>query len=133
MVWVECYSSLVSTLATTYPGKTPHLMAYMRTIVKAQRTFTGEGWVTYDSCYRRKVAASKSLDWGVIDFTLYNETFTGRAKALARCRYCSSNLHPSHYAPTVPYNGGTSQARIHPPARNQSEVCQLYNGRTGNW
>ncbi len=109
LIWVECYSSLVATLSQRYPDKTPHLMAYMKTIVKAQRTFVGEGWVTYDACYRRKAAAAKTLDWGIIDFTLYNETFTGRAKALARCRYCSSDLHPSHecrFAPTVPVSGG---------------------------
>jgi len=27
---------------------------------------------------------TKSLDWGQVDFTLYNEIFTGRAKPIAR-------------------------------------------------
>lgn len=28
-----------------------------------------------------------------MDFNLYNETFTGRAKALSCCVYCSSEIH----------------------------------------
>ena len=69
LVWIECYASMVSVLAIGYPSKTPQLMSYQKTIVKAHRTFTGEGWVTYDVCFRRKVAITKSLDWGEIDFT----------------------------------------------------------------
>ena len=30
-----------------YPGKVMDLMAYQRTIIKAHRTFLGDGWVTY--------------------------------------------------------------------------------------
>ena len=85
LVWTECYSTLVAVLSSRFPKQTPQLMAYQRTIVLAQRTFVGEGWIVYDTCYRRKAGVSKSLNWGDIDFTLYNETFMGRAKALARC------------------------------------------------
>ena len=132
LIWIECYSSLVATLATKFPSQTPHFMAYMKTIVKAHRTFTGEGWVTYDTCFRRKAAVSRSTEWGHIDFTLYNETFTGRAKAVARCCHCSSDLHSSQdcsYSSGVPKSGG-SWTR---PIRSQpSAVYQLFNGRTGN-
>jgi hypothetical protein len=41
--WVECYASFVAILTTRYPDKGPELMAYLRTIVHAQRTFAGEG------------------------------------------------------------------------------------------
>lgn len=51
LMWTECYTSLVSVLATRHADKTPQFMAYLRTIVKAQRAFSGDGWVTYDSCY----------------------------------------------------------------------------------
>ena len=106
----------------------------MRTIVKSQRTFSGEGWVSYDTCFRRKAAISKSLEWGVIDFTLYNETFTGRAKAMARCRYCSSDMHTSQdcvYAPTTAQSSGSSWS--HPSAQRPEKdkpLCQLFNART---
>ena len=134
LIWIECYSSLVAILSTKYPDKTPQLMSYMRTIVKSQRTFSGEGWVSYDTCFRRKAAISKSLEWGVIDFTLYNETFTGRAKAMARCRYCSSDMHTSQdcvYAPTTAQSSGSSWS--HPSAQRPEKdkpLCQLFNART---
>ena len=136
LLWVECYSSLVAILAMNFPQKSSHFMAYLRTIVKAHRTFTGDGWVVYDTCFRRQAAASKSLDWGEIDFTLYNETFTGRAKVMSRCAHCSSDLHVSSdcaFAPT-PTSAGATQPWTRPTSRTQPQatVCQLFNGRTGN-
>ncbi len=135
LIWIECYSSLISTLTTQYPQKTPQFMSYMKTIVKAHRTFMGDGWVVYDTCFRRQAAVSKSLDWGIIDFNLYNETFTGRAKLLARCSHCASEMHSSSdcaYAPVTPSSQG-SQTWTRPLTRSvQSAVCQLFNGRSGN-
>lgn len=131
LVWVECFSTLVSVLATKYPHKTPQLMAYQQTIIRAHRTFVGEGWLTYDVCFRRKAAIVKSLDWGMVDFTLYNETFTGRAKSIPRCRHCLSEHHQSadcSYAPDlseVPQSG-------HRPVHQPSQICQLYNGKHGD-
>lgn len=95
LLWVECFSSMAAILATSYPPKISELMAYQKTIVRAHRSFSGEGWVTYDTCFRRKAAAMKSLDWGAVDFTLYNETFTGRAKSIPRCKFCMSEHHSS--------------------------------------
>ena len=63
-VWLECYSYLVGVLSMKYPDKVMDLMAYQRIIIKAQRTFMGDGWMTYDACFRRKAAFNKSLDWG---------------------------------------------------------------------
>ena len=85
LLWVECYSSLIAVLAAKYPTNTPEFMAYLKTIVHASKSFLGDGWVTYDSCYRRKAAVTKSLNWSQVDFTLYNETFAGRAKIMPRC------------------------------------------------
>ena len=104
-------------------------MVYQRTIVHASRSFSGEGWVTYDMCYRRNAAFRKSLHWSQVDFTLYNETFTGKAKLTPRCKYCISEHHKSHeclYAPQVV--GPSSQG-------NRSDaptLCYLYNSRSGN-
>ena len=95
LLWVECYSSLIAVLATKYPTNTPEFMAYLKTIVHASKSFLGDGWVTYDSCYRRKAAVTKSLNWSQVNFTLYNETFAGRAKIMPRCKFCNSELHHS--------------------------------------
>ena len=63
LLWVECYAALVSILTTHFPDKVPELMDYLRAIVHAQRTYYGDGWVTYDACYRRQAAASMTLNW----------------------------------------------------------------------
>ena len=89
-LWIECYSVLVGTKYSTFA---PEFMAYLHTIVHVQHSFAGDGWSTYDMAYRRNAAAHKSLAWSRIDFNLYNETFTGIARALPRCRLCSSEYH----------------------------------------
>ena len=130
--WVECYAAFVAVLTSRYPDKSPELMAYMRTIVHAQRTFAGEGWVTYDICYRRQAATLKTLNWSQIDFNKYNEIFTGRAKPLARCRYCSSESHRSdecRYAPEQPPPRQPSPWRNDPQGL---QICRLFNNPKGN-
>ena len=138
--------------ATTFPKKTPShrhspvggmflhpsrcptyaskFMAYQRTIVHANRSFSGEGWVTYDLCYRRAAALHNHLHWSRVDFTLYNETFTGKAKPLLRCKYCLSEHHRAAdctYAPQS--HPSTSGAPTWEPA---DSMCYLYNSHTGN-
>ena len=93
LLWVECYSSLVAVLSSKYSNKIGHLMAYQKTIIKAHRSFVGEGWVVCYTCFQRKVANMKNLDWGKVDLTLYNDTFVGRAEVLHRCSICLSELH----------------------------------------
>ena len=138
LLWIECYASMVAVLSSGFPQKTPELMAYQKTIVRAYRSFSGDGWVTYDSCYRRKAAITKSLDWGQVDFTLYNETFTGRAKPIARCKFCLSEHHFSSecgYAPEVPSHKPESvtSVRLHyDSGKPHTPICHLFNNKAGN-
>ena len=108
-IWVECFSTLVAVLASKFPHKTTQFMAYQRIIVRASRYFTGDGWQVYDSILWRKAAACKSLDWGQIGFTTYNELFTGRAKV-----------------PQVVTQSNTKQGKQEVP------LCKLYNSKSGN-
>lgn len=114
LVWIECFAFMVEILCSAHPSKVSQLMSYQRIIVRAQRTFSGEGWVTYDTCFRRKAAALKSLDWGVVDFTLSVD-----------CVYApeSSNnpaaARPSRYPQPQDSNG-------------RGDICNLYNSRLGN-
>ena len=140
LLWIECYASMVAVLSSGFLQKTPELMAYLKTIVRAHRSFLEDGWVTYDSCYRRKAAITKSLDWGQVDFTLYNETFTGRARFIARCTFCLSEHHTSaecSYAHGVPSYKPDPATRVsfHPPydiGKTPIPICHLFNNRAGN-
>ena len=140
LLWVECFSSMVTVLSAKYPEKAPDFMSYLKVIVKASRTFKGDGWVTYDSCYRRNAALMKSLEWGRVDFNLYNETFTGQARPIRRCSYCNSEHHVESdctLAPdTRPYRDNKDRYRDRYPSTRPSapliHLCHLYNAKYGN-
>lgn len=139
LLWVECYSSLIGVLSSKYPTKTPEFMAYLKTIVHASKSFAGDGWVTCDSCYTRKAAVMKSLDWSQLDFTLYNETFAGMARAISRCKFCNSDLHLSADCIYAPEISSKLEAVTRSPNRSRFEAtrpsayaCHLYNHRMGS-
>lgn len=143
ILWLECYSSLVAVLATRYPQYIGNFMAYQRTIIRASRNYEGSAWAVYDRCFRRRAAATKSLSWGEIDSALYNESFTGRARCITRCRSCLSDSHIEANCPERTWSSsGQSSAYGHPnwmpqgrpPPRGElsswpqlAEICQLFN------
>ena len=150
LLWLDCYSLLVAALVTKFPQYMGDFMAYQRTIIRASKNFEGAAWVLYDRGFRRRAAATKTLDWGRIDSALYNEMFTGRARSIARCRVCLSDDHmdadcpegagmmPSRasghgHAGWTYHNRSTSHSEILPARGSLShmsqstEVCQLFN------
>ena len=136
LLWVECYAALVAILASKYPQKTKDFMMYLHTIMKTHRSFVGDGWITYDTAYRRKAAATKSLNLSQVDFTLYNETFTGREKSVVRCYHCSSDLHSLQECPYAPtgssiFSASTSSGTLR-HSRLSVSVCGNFNSSTGN-
>ena len=68
LLWVQCCTSYVAVLFQTQPQSTPHLMAYMATIIHCHKKFGGLGWVVY----RRQAARQRDLNWAVIDSSLFN-------------------------------------------------------------
>ena len=144
-LWTECYALLVAVLTTKHPDKAPHFMCYLRTIVRASRNFEGTAWASYDAAYRRQAANRHSLDWAIIDPTIYNEAFTGRAQLLPRCRYCLAETHEARdcqYAPRddpplakYPRNASWGTRLSQPPDRASQrsvDLCELYNSVEGN-
>ena len=132
MVWVECFSTLVAVLASKYPQHVPDFMAYQKAIVRASRNFEGSSWVVYDRCYRRQAAATKNLVWSIPDSALYNEAFTGRAKAIPHCQHCLSENHTLSDCPDCPLD--MQREHRHQQDRNlqirggfSSQYCQLFN------
>ena len=132
---MECFSILAGVLTTRYPSHAQEFFAYQKTIVHASRSFAGDHWVTYDLCYRRRAAATKCLQWSVIDFSLYNETFTGRAKPMPRCKYCLSEHHIASdcsFAPD-PSPPASRLSQISSSSRSsRTQICQLFNSKNGN-
>ena len=101
-VWMEKYSIMVALLASRFPEKAPKLFAYQASSIRAERNFDGRRWVTYDSCFRREALAQKGLDWSLPNARLYNEAFTGRAKAVSWCTFCLQEDHVAQHCPHSP-------------------------------
>ena len=125
-LWIEAYSRMAAVLVTRFPDKGPELWAYQASIVRAARNFEGSAWVAYDRQYRREALARRSLNWSQANSRLYNEAFTGRAKAIPRCHHCLSDTHASS---ACLLNTGPSGA---PDANNPrqslgQEICRAYN------
>ena len=107
LLWVQCFASYVAVLSQTQPQSTPHLMAYMATIIRCQKKFEGLSWVVYDSAYRRRAARQRDLNWAVIYSSLFNTLFTGRAKTSVKCSHCLSEDHTADEWPAA--NGPLAQ------------------------
>eukprot|EP00731_Ephydatia_muelleri_P032923 Em0024g467a len=127
-LWIECFSRMAAVLVTRYPDKGPELWAYQASIVRAARNYEGLAWVAYDRQYRREALARKDLNWSATNSRLYNEAFTGRAKAILRCRHCLSDSHTTAHC-TLDATLGTP-TQVHPNAgSSSSEICRSYNAR----
>ena len=100
--WLERYSLMAATLASRFPEKAAELFAYQATIIRAERNYEAGRWVSYDRQYRREALARKDLNWSVTDPRLYNEAFTGRARAIPRCNFCLQDSHTGQQCPQNP-------------------------------
>ena len=97
--WLECFGRLAAVLCKKYPDKAAEFWAYQTSILRAARNFEGTAWVAYDRQYRREALARQDLNWSACNARLYNEAFTGRAKAIPRCQHCLSETHASATCP----------------------------------
>eukprot|EP00731_Ephydatia_muelleri_P008707 Em0004g1045a len=93
----------------------------------------GRTWVAYDRQYRREALARKDLNWSATNSRLYNEAFTGCAKAIPRCCHCEPprftpllDHRAARYYKVGPVNyhvqliGGTQKRVVH---RNRLKPC----------
>ena len=142
--WLERFSLMAAILTTRFPEEAPEFFAYQAMIVRAERNYEGNRWVSYDRQFRREALARKDLNWSVPDSRLYNEAFTGRARAIPRCAFCLQDDHTAPYCPRNPNRpasgyGWAAEATpwLQLPPGNQhhkthfgcrpTEVCRRFN------
>ena len=143
--WVERYSAMAAIIATRFPHKAPELFAYQALIVRAERNYETNRWVSYDRQFRREALARKDLNWSIPDARLYNEAFTGRARSIARCVFCLQDEHRSDLCPRNPNRSWLGMFQdasmlgfpnFRPPPSGQPtlgmqrEVCRRFNRGT---
>ncbi len=78
---------------------------------------------------------NKVLEWGQVDFSHYNEIFTGRARPVRRCTLCGSEHHaesdcPEATSSRLPLDIRGVKKHTKQPA--SSHLCQLFNAKYGN-
>ncbi len=95
--WVQQFSLMAAILASRFPAK-----AYQAQIVRTARNYDSDHWIAYDGQFRREALARKDLNWSVPNHRLYNEAFTGWARAIARCTYCLQDDHKTELCPRNP-------------------------------
>ena len=59
LTWTQCFASLASMLSSNRPEQTSDLLAYLSTIVRCHKEFSGLGWVQYDAAFRRQAAITQ--------------------------------------------------------------------------
>ena len=125
------------TVSPRFPEKAPELFAYQASIIRAERNYDDKRWVAYDRRYRREALAQKDLNWSVTNTRLYNEAFTGRARAIPRCSYCLQEDHTAQYCPRNPNRPWFSwfpnpiawESAMNPrqPPQRSPEICRRFN------
>ena len=92
--WVQCFGIYVAIISQKEPNRVTDLLSYQSLIIQAAQQYQGDCWLRYDRRFRQMVEAKPSTSWAVIDTTIWNLAFSGRANP-SRCRHCSSFSHLS--------------------------------------
>ena len=134
-IWLECFSRMAAVLVSRFPEKGPELWAYQTTILRAAHNYEGSNWVAYDRQFRRHMLACKDLNWSIPHPRLYNEAFTGRAKAVPRCPHCLCEDHTGAvcpHNPNPPLLGWYSDPRQLTPQGGSSPMATVPLSQGGN-
>ena len=91
--WLQCFGVYVSIRGSRSPEMIPELMAYMGTIIRAHREYTGSEWLRDDMLFRKHAALRNDTRWSVINPTIYVRCFTAATRNPPRCETCLSVTH----------------------------------------
>ena len=76
------------------PGRISDLLAYETLIIEAHMEYSGDAWLGYDIRFPQCSATDTTKNWAIIDPTLWNLAFSGKARATC-CKFCFSLFHVS--------------------------------------
>ena len=92
--WIKCFNVYMAVISRKQPGRIPDLLAYETLIIEAHMEYSGDAWLGYDIRFRQCAATDTTKNWAIIDPTLWNLAFSGKARA-TRCKFCFSLSHVS--------------------------------------
>jgi len=120
--WIKCYCIYMAVVTKKSPHKISDMLAYLTLIIEAHMEYAGDAWLGYDRRFRQRAAADPSTSWAVIDTTLWNLAFSGKAKA-SRCKHCFSLTHTSAECEWTSAPGST----VYPSTAQVGRICFDWN------
>ena len=149
--WIQCFATYASVRGMQAPELIPELMAYMLSIIRVSREYSGLSWVQYDVLFRKHAALKADTKWSVINPTLYARCFTGAARDVVRCELCWAATHETKDCAQQVGTERSLEARLqviedsvqvmtHAQQRNpqtqsrpSGEICRKYNNQGCNY
>ena len=91
--WLQCFGVYISIRGVQSLEVIPELMAYMTTIIRVYREYSGSEWRNYDTLFCKLVALRRDTKWLVINLTIYARYFTAATRNPPRCELCLAFSH----------------------------------------
>ena len=117
--WIQCFGIYISVMASKFPERVPHMLAYQTMLVREARRCGGRGWLAYDTAFRQQAATDSQVDWSKLNSSLYPVTFMAQASGKGRC--CVHCLEPDHAA---------EDCALSPRGRQETRQRQRSPGRS---
>ena len=91
--WLQCFVVYVSIRGVQSPEVISELMAYMTTITKVNREYSGSEWRNYDTLFNKLTALRRDIKWSMINPTIYARCFTAATRNPPRYELCLAFSH----------------------------------------
>ena len=92
LTWVECFTSYVTVISTSFSSRSRDLLSYMALIIRMAKRYTGNCWLNYDRAFRLEAAASNLRDWSQLKPDLYSY-HTSVNSTVAYTRFASQSSY----------------------------------------
>ena len=89
---IKCFNVYMAVISIKQPGRIPDLLAYETMIIEAHMEYSGDAWLGYHIWFRQCAATDTTKNCVIIDSTLWNLAFSGKARA-THCKFCFSLSH----------------------------------------
>ena len=124
LTWIS-FATYVAIMSQAHPEKVVDMLACMRLLIREAHKFGGEGWLTYDSVFRRN-QQGRNDRWDFLDLSLHMAYIANQGPPLAiPCRHCNEADHDPEecaLAPTAQLTRAfSSKARERPGPLQQPD------------
>ena len=91
--WACCFSTYAIVRCAADPSRAASLLSYMRLILQEAAKLGSEGWLTYDTHFRKLAATRPDMDWATPHQGIYAQTFVALGSNAPLCRLCLDTDH----------------------------------------